>query len=162
VVVSIGQFSAGTTFNVIPDRAELKGTVRSFDEQLHRRIYRRILEMATEMARALGCTASMETVAIVPAVSNALEPATIVRDAAARILGAENIVQHRTMASEDMSFILDEIPGCYFFVGSSNEENGLNYPHHHPKFDFDERAMISGVAIMSETVAHYLVNSAVH
>lgn len=158
VVVSIGQFSAGSTFNVIPDRAELKGTVRSYDEELHRRIYRRILEMATEMAKAFGCTASVETVAIVPAVVNAPEAAAVVHEAAARVLGTDKILQQRTMASEDMGFMLEEIPGCYFFVGSSNEENGLNFPHHHPKFDFDERAMISGVAIMSETVAHYLMD----
>lgn len=157
VVVSIGQFSAGTTFNVIPDRAELKGTVRSYNEQLHRQIYRRVLEMATEMARAFSCKANMETVAIVPAVNNAPEPTSVVREAATRIMGAENVVSRRTMASEDMGFVLDEIPGCYFFVGASNKEKGLTAPHHHPKFDFDERAMVSGVAIMAEAVAAYVM-----
>jgi len=160
VVVSIGQFSAGTTFNVIPDTALLKGTVRSYDEELHRQIYRRILEMATEMAKAFSCTASMETIAIVPAVNNALGPAKVVHDAASRIVGSENILQQRTMASEDMGFMLDEVPGCYFFVGSSNGSKGLDYPHHHPKFDFDERAMIHAVAIMSETVAGYVMKEA--
>ncbi len=61
------------------------------------------------------------------------------------------------MASEDMGFILDEIPGCYFFVGGSNKEKGLDVPHHHPKFDIDERSMIDGVAIMAETVATYVM-----
>lgn len=157
VVVSIGQISAGTTFNVIPDRAVMKGTVRSYNEDLHRQIYRRILEMATEMAKAFSCTARMETIAIVPAVNNAPEPTAVVQNAVAKVLGAENIVHNRTMASEDMGFILDEIPGCYFFIGSSNEEKGLIFPHHHPKFDFDERAMVSGVAIMAETVASYVM-----
>jgi amidohydrolase len=157
VVVSIGQFTAGTTFNVIPDAAVLKGTVRSYDEQLHRKIYRRILEMATEMAKALSCTATMETIAIVPAVNNALQPATAVHNAASRLIGQENILQHRTMASEDMGFVLDEIPGCYFFVGSANAKKGLDTPHHHPRFDFDERAMINAVAIMAETVAGYVL-----
>jgi len=158
VVVSIGQFSAGTTFNVIPDKAELKGTVRSYNEALHRKIYRRILEMATEMAKAFNCTANMETVAIVQEVSNAAAPTRIVKEAAAKVVGAENILDHRTMASEDMGYILDEIPGCYFFIGSSNEEKGLTRPHHHPSFDIDERAMVNGMAIMAETAASYLIN----
>jgi amidohydrolase len=157
VVVSIGEFSAGTTFNVIPERAVLKGTVRSYDTATHRMVYRRILEMATNMATAFGCQASMETVAIVAAVNNAPEPTAVVRAAAERVLGAENILEHRTMAAEDMGFILEEIPGCYFFVGCSNGNPATHYPHHHPRFDFDERAMIDGVAIMAEAAAQYVM-----
>ncbi len=160
VVVSIGEFRAGTTFNVIPDKATLKGTVRSYNNELHRLIYRRILEMATRMAEAFGCKASMETIAIVQAVVNAPEPTAVVRAAAEKIVGADRIMERRTMASEDMGFFLDEIPGCYFFIGGRNEEKGYIYPHHHPRFDFDERAMIDGVAIMGEAAAHYVLNSA--
>jgi amidohydrolase len=160
VVVSIGEFKAGTTFNVIPDKAILKGTVRSYNNELHRLIYRRILEMATRMAEAFGCKASMETIAIVQAVVNAPEPTAVVRRAVNKILGTDNIVEKRTMASEDMGFFLDEVPGCYFFIGASNEEKGYTYPHHHPQFDFDERAMINGVAIMGEAAASYVLNSA--
>lgn len=157
VVVSIGEFSAGTTFNVIPERAVLKGTVRSYDKASHRMVYRRILEMATNMATAFGCKASMETVAIVAAVNNAPEPTAVVRAAAERVLGAENIVEHRTMAAEDMGFILEEIPGCYFFVGCSNGDPATQYPHHHPRFDFDERALVNGVAVMAEAAARYVI-----
>ncbi len=157
VVVSIGQFAAGTTFNVIPDRAILKGTVRSYNQALHRQTYRRILEMAQNMATAFSCTATMETVAIVAAVVNAEEPTAVVRQAATEVMGAENIVEHRTMASEDMGYILEEIPGCYFFVGGGNAAKGFTYPHHHPKFDFDERAMIDGVALMAQAVANYVL-----
>jgi amidohydrolase len=156
VVVSIGQFNAGTTFNVIPDKAVLKGTVRSYDNDLHRMIYRRILEMATQMAVAFNCKATMETIAIVQAVVNAAEPTAVVTQAVADLLGPEVIVPKRTMASEDMGFFLDEIPGCYFFIGAGNEESGAVYPHHHPKFTFDERAMLNGVAIMARAAATYL------
>ena len=158
VVVSIGAFNAGTTFNVIPERAVLKGTVRSYDTPSHRMVYRRILEMATHTASAYGCRATMETVAIVAAVVNAPEPTAVVRRAAESVLGADNIMQHRTMAAEDMGFILQEIPGCYFFVGCSNG-NTTSFPHHHPRFDFDERAMIDGVAIMAQAAAQYVMNS---
>ncbi|MCB8987355.1 MAG: amidohydrolase [Ardenticatenaceae bacterium] len=158
VVVSIGQFSAGTTFNVIPDRAILKGTVRSYNNELHRMIYRRILEMAHNLAIAFRCEATMETIAIVAAVNNAPEPTAVVRRAAAQIMGEENLVEHRTMASEDMGYILEEIPGCYFFIGASNQEKGYTYPHHHPRFNFDERAMINGVAVMGQAIANYLMS----
>jgi amidohydrolase len=156
VVVSIGEFSAGSTFNVIPERAVLKGTVRSYDKGSHRMIYRRILEMAKYVARGFGCQATMETVAIVSSVVNAPEPTAVVRRAADRVVGAANIVEHRTMAAEDMGYILEEIPGCYFFVGCSNGE-ATSYPHHHPRFDFDERAMIDGVAVMAEAAAYYIL-----
>ncbi|MCP4423585.1 MAG: amidohydrolase [Chloroflexi bacterium] len=156
VVVSIGQFDAGTTFNVIPDRAIIRGTVRSYNDALHRQAYRRILEMATDMAKAFHCTINMETIAIVVAVVNAPEPTAVVHNAAAKIMGEENIVEHRTMASEDMGYVLEEIPGCYFFVGAGNDDK-FSFPHHHPKFNFDERAMMDGVAIMAQAAADYVL-----
>jgi amidohydrolase len=158
VVVTVGQMTAGTTFNVIPEETVLKGTVRSFDNSLHRLAYRRILEMAQNMAAAFRCTATMETVAIVPAVNNSPDPTATVRAAARDVVGHDNVVEGQTMGAEDMGYILEEIPGCYFFIGSANDDKGLNFPHHHPRFDFDERAMISGVATMASAAAHYVLN----
>jgi amidohydrolase len=159
VVVTVGQVLAGTTHNAIPDHAILKGTVRSYDDELHRMIYRRILEMAQYMATAFGCTARMETIAIVPAVVNAESVAGAVQQAAGRLIGLENVINGRDMASEDMGYILEEVPGCYFFVGSRNEAKGFYFPHHHPRFDFDERAMITGVATMAQTAASYVMRA---
>ena len=155
VVVSIGQFTAGTTFNVIPDKVLLKGTVRSYKTDLHRQAYRRILSMAQQMATAFDCKASMETIVMVAAVNNAAEPTAVVREAAIKVVGAENLDERRTMASEDMGYFLEEVPGCYFFIGTGNENS---FPHHHPKFDFDERAMVTGVTVMAEAVASYVFN----
>jgi amidohydrolase len=160
VVVTVGQMTAGTTFNVIPEEAILKGTVRSYDNEMHRLVYRRILEMAQSMAQAFRCQATMEAAAIVPAVVNAPGPTAKVRAAASRIVGPKNVVQGRTMGAEDMGYILEEIPGCYFFIGSRNEEKGLTYPHHHPRFDIDERALVLGVAIMAEAAASYVLDAA--
>jgi amidohydrolase len=157
VVVTVGQMSAGTTYNVIPEEAVLKGTVRSYDHNLHRLAYRRILEMAHSMAAAFRCTSSMETVAIVPAVVNAAKPSSVVREVAREVVGEENVISGQTMEAEDMGFILEEVPGCYFFIGSANDEDGLNFPHHHPRFDFDERAMITAVATMAGTAARYVL-----
>jgi amidohydrolase len=106
------------------------------------------------MAQAFGCTAARETVVMVAAVNNAEEPTAVVHKAAEKIIGLDNISNHRTMASEDMGYMLEELPGCYFFRGTGHEGS---YPHHHPKFDFDERAMVIGVSIMAETVANHLL-----
>ena len=157
VVVTVGQMTAGTTFNVIPEVATLKGTVRSYDNEMHRQVYRRILEMAQNMAQAFRCQATMEAVAIVPAVVNAPAPTARVRAAAAKVVGPTNVVEGQTMGAEDMGYILEEIPGCYFFVGAGNEEKGLDYPHHHPRFDIDERALILGLATMAEAAASYVL-----
>jgi amidohydrolase len=159
VVVTVGQMRAGSSHNTIPDQALLTGTVRSYDDELHRLIYRRILEMAQNMATAFSCTARMETVAIVPAVVNDAAVTEVVYQAAAAVAGSEQVIGGRDMASEDMGYMLEEIPGCYFFIGSGNEAKGLHFPHHHPRFDFDERAMIYGVATMAYTAAHYLLDT---
>jgi amidohydrolase len=63
----------------------------------------------------------------------------------------------RAMGSEDMAFMMDTIPGCYFFIGSGNSEKGLDFPHHHPRFDFDERALTLGAALMAQAAAQYVL-----
>jgi amidohydrolase len=64
--------------------------------------------------------------------------------------------QYLTMGAEDMGWMQEKADGCYFFIGSANAEKNLNYNHHHPKFDFDEQALISGVALMASAAADLL------
>jgi amidohydrolase len=61
------------------------------------------------------------------------------------------------MASEDISYMLDDVPGTFFFVGAGNKARGIEYGHHHPRFDFDEDALPLGVALMSAAVADYVM-----
>jgi len=63
----------------------------------------------------------------------------------------------RTMASEDVSYMLDGIPGMYFFVGAANPSKGITYGHHHPSFNIDEDVLPLGVALMSASVAEYVM-----
>lgn len=160
VVISVGQIQGGTTYNVIPEQVLIKGSVRSFSNEIHRKLYRRILETSSSVAAGFGCGVSLETVVIVAAVVNDEKVAGSVRQAAQKVLGCQNVLDRKEMASEDMGYMLEEIPGCYFFIGSANEEEGLNYPHHHPRFDFDERAMMNGVAVMGNAIANYVIPSA--
>ncbi len=60
------------------------------------------------------------------------------------------------MGSEDMAYMMGDIPGCYFFVGSANHESGLDAAHHHPKFDFDESVLPHAAALMASAVVEFL------
>jgi amidohydrolase len=61
-----------------------------------------------------------------------------------------------TMGAEDMAFMQEKVPGCYFFIGSNNQEKHLDYGHHHPKFDFDEEALVRGTALMAAAAVDIL------
>ena len=75
-----------------------------------------------------------------PAVINDAEVTGVVRAAAEAVVEPENVLSgERTMGSEDAAFFMQEIPGCYIFLGSANAERGLDAPHHNPRFDFDEK-----------------------
>jgi len=75
---------------------------------------------------------------------------SLVQRVAQRVVGTANVFSGmRTLAAEDMSVFLNEVPGCYFFVGAANADRGLNTPHHSPTFDFDELALDIGVQLLS-------------
>ena len=80
----------------------------------------------------------------------------LVRAAAREVVGAENVVEAPLqMGAEDFSYFLQRVPGAFFFVGSRNEERGLTWGHHHPKFDIDEEVMGHGMETMVRTVLRY-------
>jgi amidohydrolase len=82
--------------------------------------------------------------------------AALVEQSAREVFGPEaRIIPEMTMGGEDVSFFLNEVPGCYFFLGSANPERGLNYPHHHPRFDFDEAALGIGVELFLRCIENY-------
>jgi amidohydrolase len=155
-VISLGRFHAGEAFNVIPARAELWGTVRSFDPRLAEWLPKRIEQVVSGICQAHGATYHLDYRRLYPAVHNDAAIAAIVRDSAIDVLGdAANVVPEMTMGGEDMSFFLEKVPGCYFFLGSANAAAGLDYPHHHPRFDFDETALGIGVEIFLHCIERY-------
>ena len=156
-VVTVGSFHAGNAFNVIADTAELTGTFRSFDDETHALLMRRIREVAEHTAQALGATADVDVKAISPVTVNDAAATERVQGVAADVLGGAQVEHEQfTMGSEDMSEFLKRVPGCYFFLGSRNDEHGFNAPHHNPHFDIDEDVMPLGVAILAEATARYL------
>ena len=153
-VVSVGSLHAGTAFNVIAERAELWGTIRTFDASTRDIVLRRVREVVEGTARAMGGSAELDIQELTGAVVNDAGAAARVRHAAARVVGANQVTtQQRWMASDDMSCFMQEVGGCYFFIGGAR--GASEFPHHNPRFDFDEAVLPQGVAILCETVASY-------
>ncbi|GAB4503831.1 MAG: amidohydrolase [Anaerolineales bacterium] len=157
-VVSVTMLHAGQAFNVIPPQAEMEGTIRTFEPEVRATVLRRFEDIVQGVAAAMGCQANVSLKRLTPAVINADEITRRVQEAARRVLPEANLdtSSHLTMGAEDMAFMLEKIPGCYFFVGSANSARGLDYGHHHPKFDFDEAALPRATAWMAEAAAEFL------
>jgi amidohydrolase len=156
-VVSIGSIHGGQAFNVIPDQVTLVGTIRSFDPEIRRSLPQSIARIAAGIAEGLRCRAEIEVHAGNPAVVNDPQVAELARRAAARVVGASQVVSPQpTMGGEDMAVYFERVPGCFVFVGSANAERGLSEPHHSPRFDFDEEALGIGCAFLVEAAVEAL------
>lgn len=156
-VVSVTEVHAGRAFNVIPDRAELRGTVRSFGGSFFTDAPRLVQETAQGIAAAFGARATVNYRRLSAPLINNEELSTLMRDVAASQLGAGNVRQGvRTMGGEDMAFFLTSVPGCFAFVGSA-PRGGTASPHHSPTFDIDEESLAIGAELLTQTVIRYLV-----
>lgn len=156
-VVTVGQFNAGTALNVIADTANMSGTVRYFNPQLEKLIGDRIEAIIKGICESHGARYHLDYWQLYPPVINDSRITELVKSVALEVvetpLGV--VPECQTMGGEDMSFFLQEVPGCYFFLGSANASQGLNYPHHHPRFDFDERVLSLGVEIFARCVEKF-------
>lgn len=155
-VVSVCQFNSGTANNVIPEQAYLAGTFRTFRAEVRDLVEKRMREIAETLAKAMGCGVSIKIEHHTEPVVNDPVTAEKVRQVFKR-LGYDDFMYERTMGAEDVGFLMTDIPGMYFFVGSGNEARDLHYPHHHPRFDFDETALEMGVELLSAAVAEYVI-----
>jgi amidohydrolase len=156
-VITVGSIQAGNAGNVIANSAELRGSIRSFSEGTRELLHRRIVEVASGIAAALGATAEATITRGVDPTVNAPEPTAIVYDVAASVLGKDNIdTTYRTTGGEDFSAVLARVPGQFFFLGARNEARGFTAPHHNPHFDIDEACLPQGVAILCEAAVQAL------
>ena len=156
-VVSVCNIHSGFADNVIPDTCELGGTVRTFDPALRDFAQERLTKIATSVAESMGGTATVDYHRGYPATINDEEMAQFVREAAAEAIGEENSVEDVPgMGAEDFSYFLLERPGAFWMVGCRNEEKGMVWPHHHPRFDVDEESMAVGIKTMANVAMKYL------
>ncbi len=158
-VVTVGKLHAGTAMNVIADTAELHGTVRYFDPGLQDYFKQRLEQVISGVCHSHGARYELDYWRLYPPVINNERMAALVRSVAETVVEtpAGIVPECQTMGGEDMSFFLQAVPGCYFFLGSANPDRNLAYPHHHPRFDFDESALPMGVEIFVRCVEQFCV-----
>jgi amidohydrolase len=160
VVVTVGTFQAGLAFNVIPDTAELGGTVRTFNARNRDLLEERIGTLASGIATAMGGAVDYTYTRGYPATVNHPEMTELVREEAAKVVGEEGVRRAPLMmGAEDFSYFLEEVPGAFWFVGSQNPERGLVWGHHHPRFDLDEAALAIGIESMANVTLRFLGES---
>ncbi len=157
-VVTVATLNGGDTFNVIPPSLSMTGTIRSYKKSTQTMIHTRLQEICTGIATAMGCSAEVDIQHMTIAVDNDPAISERIAELAARRVGAENIKRdERTMGAEDMSEFMSGIPGCYFFVGSANAARDMAYPHHNPRFDFDEEALVIAASLLAEAAASFVI-----
>jgi amidohydrolase len=147
-VITFGTLQGGTRPNIIPDRVEMQGTVRTFGEKVRRQVARDLARVGKNVAAALRADVELDYRQRYPSVVNDPALAQRVRTILRGALGARALVeQGRSMAGEDMAFVLREVPGVYLFVGSMNRAKGYDQPHHCARYNFDEEALAYGVEV---------------
>lgn len=141
-VLSFGSIHGGASFNIIPNTVALQGTVRTYSAELHATLPERFKRTVKGIADSMGGRCDVDYRRMYPAVVNDAEITARVRETALKVVGEENVVcPDLSMGGEDMSFVQERIPGCYFFVGMGNERAQSNFPHHNPRFNIDEDAL---------------------
>jgi len=157
-VVSVTSVHAGTAFNVIPQTAELNGTIRTFEPEVRKIVHEHFRQIVNGIATSMGCEVEVTIKQITATVVNNEQVAASVLKSAQSVFPQTEIdtASYLTMGAEDMGYMQEKAAGCYFFVGSANAEKNLNYNHHHPKFDFDERVLVSASALMATAAADIL------
>ncbi|MFV9506865.1 MAG: M20 metallopeptidase family protein [Oscillochloridaceae bacterium umkhey_bin13] len=159
-VVTVGAFHAGTAPNIIAETAELRGTIRSFSNEVRDLLHTRIRAVAEGLATSLGATAQVEIKLGVDPTINAELPTTVIHAAAAEVLGSDQLdTTFRTTGAEDFSMVLARVPGSYFFLGSRSGP-ATGFPHHNPRFDLDEACLPQGVAILCDAAVRCLQGAA--
>ncbi|RWR34584.1 amidohydrolase [Sinirhodobacter populi] len=140
-VVSVTQIHGGEAWNVLPDRAVIRGTTRWFAPEVGDRIEQRMKRIASSVAEGFGCTAGVDYQRRYPATINTARNAAIVREVAAGA-GLAVLDADPSMAAEDFAFMLGEVPGCYFWIGAGRE--GDNPGLHSARFDFNDAILGPG------------------
>jgi amidohydrolase len=156
-VVTVGSIDAGTTFNVIPDTARIRGTVRTYSDDVQALLERRIAELASGIAQAMRGDAQTDYVRLYPALINHASGAEVVRSAIRNVLGAEHLMADTPqMGSEDFAFVLQRVPGAMFRLGVQHPSWTEARTTHSSSFDLDEDALPVGAAVMAATALKFL------
>ncbi|WP_299261462.1 amidohydrolase [uncultured Aquimarina sp.] len=156
-VITVGKITSGVRFNIIPESAEMIGTVRTLDSKMRKKIIRRMNEMVPAIAKAYGGNA---TIAFQNNTSITYNDPSLVKQMLPTIegiAGKENVVLSKaTTGGEDFSYFQEVVPGFYFFLGGKSPTTEKAPSHHTPDFYIDEGGLVLGVKVMSQLALDYL------
>lgn len=153
-VLSVGSFVAENAFNIIADNVKLAGTVRTFDADVRDLMERELERVIEGTCLTADCTYTLEYTRGYPPVINHKEETEFLATIAGDIPGVELVKESELlMIGEDFGYYMEEIPGTFFFTGAMPE--GEAFPHHSPKFDFDERAMLIAAKTLGTAAIQY-------
>lgn len=156
-VLSIGHFEAINPFNVIADHVMMKGTVRSFDETVRKLIEEDLEAVLRATCDMFGATYSYLFTRGYPPVVNHKAETDFIAQLAIDIPGVENVITCPPfMVGEDFGYYMEKVPGTFFFTGAKHPDWDTAYPHHHSRFDFDERAMLIAAKTLGKASLEYL------
>lgn len=158
VVLSITQFHSGTAHNVIPDEAELSGTVRTISDEMNKHVEAKMQGLIKGIVEANDATCEFVYNTYYPAVINDDSMVDMLSASASKIIDESqvHILSQPSMAGEDFSFYANKVPGVFFFVGTNNEAKGITKPLHSPYFDLDESVLGLASSVMAQAALDYL------
>ena len=157
VIVNIGTIHGGAAHNIVADRVELSGTVRCLDDEVRSSIKPLMEEFLASITSPRGGGYELVYEPGYPLTVNDAAMTGLVLSIARSMLGDTHVIDMPfSLASEDMSFYLREVPGCFFFVGAGRADAALNQPHHSPQFAIDERSLVVGLRMMTSIAVDYL------
>jgi len=156
MVITVGAFHAGMASNVIPERAEMLLTIRSFDPNVRNELERRIRMVAEGQAASYGMSVTLDYKRGYEATINHKAETDFVRDLARRVVGEDKVIDlpRPSMGAEDFAYMLAERPGTYFLLGTKRTDN--DPPLHHPRFDFNDDALPIGTSFWVELAEAFL------
>ncbi|WP_094546333.1 M20 metallopeptidase family protein [Petroclostridium xylanilyticum] len=157
-VISICYFHSGTCTNVIPDTATIKGTARTIDPELRRKIASLIEETVAGVVKAMGGEYEFDFKYLYPPTINDDIITDVLANSASKIIGKSNILWGRepSMGGEDFAYFAEKVPSTFFRLGCGNPEKGITHPIHSTKFDVDEDCIAVGASILAQFAVDYL------
>jgi len=159
VVITVGQFHAGTKANIIPDTAEFQATIRTFSAENRTRIQSEAVRLCKSIAEGYGLKAEVKVVEQYPVTVNNDAHANFVGKVAADLFGKEAYMEmpHPIAGAEDYSRVLEEVPGSYVFLGASVDQDFMNSEvNHSPRAKFDDAVLYRGTTLLSELAVRSL------
>lgn len=153
-VVTVGKIEGGSAHNIIPEKVELLGTVRTFSQDTVDLIKRRMEEIVKGVTQAEGARYNFDFDYGYPAVNNSDWATDLVIDSAQKLIGEKNVtlMDEPIMAGEDFAFYQQQFPGVFYFLGTGSDQADSTYSWHHPKYNIDEESFTTGAALMASLV----------